>query len=186
MAQRPLPFWAVALVSAALVGGVAGEAKPQGVPTLSQILVGSRNPQAGGSEVFVLGHNLTGTASCSEAECRKRVQVRPWDPRSALAPHAYCLRSPCATARALSPSSASRSLSPYRPFSRSAYRSVCLPSSVNTLPYPRRPTPVYLPPPLFLSPCPSTAPSTQSSAPSSPSAPSVLTLPPRTPPSTPH
>ena len=91
MVQRRLPVWAVALVSAALVGGVAGEAKPKGVPTISQILVGSRNPQAGGSEVFVLGHNLTGTASCSEAECRKRVQVRPWDPRSALAPHAYCL-----------------------------------------------------------------------------------------------
>ena len=123
MVHRRLPLWAVALVSAALVGGVAGEAKPTGVPTISQILVGSRNPQAGGSEVFVLGHNLTGTASCSEAECRKRVQVRPWDPRSALAPHAYCLRSPFATARALSPSSASRLLSPYRPFSPRAYRS---------------------------------------------------------------
>jgi hypothetical protein len=66
----------------------------------------------------------------------------------------------------------------------------CLPftqqlRAVNTLPYPRRPTPFYLPT-LFLSPCPSTAPSTQSSAPSSPSAPSVLTLPPRTPSSTPH
>ena len=85
-AHRRLPLWALALVSAALVGGGAGGAKQNGVPTISQILVGSRNPQTGGSEVFVLGHNLTGTKACSEAECRKRVQVRAWDLRSALAP----------------------------------------------------------------------------------------------------
>ena len=85
-AHRRLPLWALALVSAALVGGGAGGTKQNGVPTISQILVGSRNPQTGGSEVFVLGHNLTGTKACSEAECRKRVQVRAWDLRSALAP----------------------------------------------------------------------------------------------------